>query len=244
MTMANQTKTLVLAVCLSVLGFWGLVTAFQYGSASLSFYRVKNILAEWQIEGNQQSEQQYLLAKNAIISALDSHPNNPLYVDIMAQIYEWGAIAEYEDNAEALKQAEHYYLKATQLRPSWPVTWASLAMIKWRSQEFDDELLGYLDQANKFGPLKPEVHILFSELGLALYKNNHPLLIKIRPLFYQHLALGLRNPSSRQIVVASINQSGLDKQVCRWLRNEPESTILWVRECKLQKRNAEKETNL
>lgn len=239
MTAGNQTKTIILAVCLSAIGLWGLVNAFQYGSASLSFYRVKNILEEWQTEGNQQSEQQYLLAKNAIISAIDSHPDNPLYVDIMAQIYEWGAIAEYEDNTEALKQAKYYYLKATQLRPSWPVTWASLAMIKWRSQEFDDEMLEYLHQATKLGPLKPEVHILYSELGLALYKNNHPLLLKIRPLFYRHLALGLRNPSSRPLVVASINQSGLDKQVCRWLRNEPESTVLWVRECKIQMRNAE-----
>lgn len=239
MKISNHAQTLILAVCLGCIGLWGAITAFQYGSASLSFYRVKNILTEWQSEGNQQSEQQYLLAKNAIQSALHSHPNNPLYVDIIAQIYEWGAIAEYEDNKEALAQAKQYYTKATQLRPSWPVTWASLAMIKWRSQEFDDELLDYLNQANHFGPLKPEVHILFSELGLALYKNNHPLLLKIRPLFYQHLALGLRNPVSRKLVVASINQSGLDKQVCRWLRNEPEETILWVRECKLQKRLAE-----
>lgn len=241
MTLATNTKTVILAIFFAMLGLWGLVNAFQYGSASLSFYRVKNILAEWQIEGNQQSEQQYLLAKNAITSALDSHPDNPLYVDIMAQIYEWGAIAEYEDTAEALEKAKIYYLSATQLRPSWPVTWASLAMIKWRSQEFDDEILTYLNQANKFGPLKPEVHILFAELGLALYKNNHPLLLKIRPLFYHHLALGLRNPSSRPLVVASINKSGLDKQVCRWLRDEPESTILWVRECKLQIRNADEQ---
>jgi hypothetical protein len=97
-------------------------------------------------------------------------------------------------------------------------------------------MLGFLTQANQFGPLKPEVHILFSELGLALYNSNHPFLLKVRPLFYHHLALGLRNPSSRPVILKSIENSGLGKRVCRWLRGEPEWTILWIQECKDLKR--------
>jgi tetratricopeptide (TPR) repeat protein len=236
MGLAKQAKIHIVTLCCLVLGLWGLVHAFQYGSASLSFYRVKNILSVWQIQGKQQSQAQYTLAKQAIENALSHHPDNPLYVDVMAQIYEWGAIAGYEDNQLALGLAKQYYLRATQLRHSWPVTWASLAMVKWRLQEFDDELLHFLAQANKFGPLKPEVHILYSQFGLALYKNNHPMLIGLRPEFETHLALGLRNPSSSNRLIKIIESSGLDRQVCRWLRNEPEWTIMILEECKALKR--------
>jgi hypothetical protein len=214
--------TLVLS-CLSIAA-WGLLSAFQYGTASIEFYRVNNILSLWQTNEEQQSEVQYLLAKNGMLSAIKKHPNHPLYIDTMAQIYEWGSIAGYEDSKKALATAKQYYLQATQLRPSWAVTWASLVMVKWRLQEFDQEMLSFLANADKFGPFKPEVHILYSQLGLALYKNNNPLLIIIRPVFERHLALGMRNRKSIQTVINTINNNGLNRQVCRWLRFEPKST--------------------
>jgi hypothetical protein len=243
MLLINSTKPIIhkaiVFFCLFI-SFWGVVSAYQYGAASLDFYRVNNILTQWKSQGEPQSEAQYLLAKNGIMNALNKHPNHPLYVDVLGQVYEWGALSSYEKSKKALSLAKQNYLHATQLRPAWPVTWASLAMIKWRLQEFDDELLEFLANASKFGPFKPEVHILYSQLGLALYKNNHPLIISIRPEFERHLVLGLRNPASRQIVINTINNSGLKKQVCRWLKHQPESTISILNGCKRQKRQAEK----
>ena len=230
-----QIKSKALVLFCIFIGIWGLVSAYQYGTASLSFYRVNNILAQWHTQGDTQTKEQYLLAKQGIMSTLDKHPNHGLYVDVMAQIYEWGAISGYEDNKQALAMAKQYYLQATQLRPSWPVTWASLVMVKWRLQQFDEEMLGFLTNADKFGPQKPEVHILYSQLGLALYKNNNPLLIGIRSEFERHLALGLRNYRSRQAVIKAINNSGLNKQVCRWLRHQPQSTTTLLKGCKRQK---------
>ena len=225
---------LLVFICLFV-SVWGVVSAYQYGTASLNFYRVNNILTQWKSQGNPQSEAQYLLAKDGIVDALNKHPNHPLYVDVLGQVYEWGALSSFEDSQKALDLAKHYYLQATQLRPAWPVTWASLAMVKWRLQEFDDELLGFLANASQFGPFKPEVHILYSQLGLALYKNNHPLIISIRPKFERHLALGLRNNTSRKIVTNAINNNGLNQQVCRWLKHESEYTISKLHNCKRQK---------
>jgi hypothetical protein len=230
----KQIKCKALVLFCILISIWGSVSAYQYGTASLSFYKVNNILAQWQAQGDKKTKEQYLLAKQDIISALDKHPNHPLYVDVMAQIYEWGAISGYEDSKQALGMAKQYYLQASQLRPSWPVTWASLVMVKWRLQEFDEEMLGFLANADKSGPFKPEVHILISQMGLALYKNNNPLLITIRPVFERHLALGMRNRESRQIVINTINNSGLNKQVCRWLTHEPQSTTL-LKGCKKEK---------
>jgi hypothetical protein len=238
MQLIKKIKSIALVFGCLCPALWGLVSAYQYGTASLSFYQVNNRLTQWRTQESQHCEAEYILAKNEMMSALDKQPNHPLYADTMAQIYEWGAILGYENSQQALGLAIQYYLQATQLRPAWPVSWASLSMVKWRLQEFDDEMLGYLTNADKFGPFKPEVHILFSQLGLALYRNNHPLLINIRPEFERHLALGIRNPSSRQVVINTINNSGLSKQVCRWLRHE-ESTILKLYECRRQKRKAE-----
>jgi hypothetical protein len=92
-------------------------------------------------------------------------------------------------------------------------------------------LLFYLEQANRFGPLKPEVHVIYSELGLALYSNNHPLLLKIRKEVHKHLALGLKNINSRQTVIDAITQNELQKQVCRWLRDEPTSILKLLEGC-------------
>jgi hypothetical protein len=230
-------KTLVL-FCLFI-SVWGVVSAYQYGAASLDFYRVSNILTQWKSQGEPHSEAQYLLAKNGIVNALNKHPNHPLYVDVLGQVYEWGALLGYEKSKKALGLAKQNYLHATQLRPAWPVTWASLALVKWRLQEFDDELLEFLANADRYGPFKPEVHILYSQLGLALYKNNHPLIISIRPEFERHLALGLRNRTSRQIVTNIINNSGLNKQVCRWLKHESKYTISKLHECERQKQQVE-----
>jgi hypothetical protein len=234
MQLIKQIKAKALVLFYIFFAVWGIFSAYQYGTASLSFYRVSNILAQWQTQGDKQTNEQYLLAKQNIISALDKHPNHPLYLDVMAQIYEWGAISGYENNKQALGMAKQYYLQATRLRPTWPVTWASLVMVKWRLQEFDEEMLGFLVNADKFGPFIPEVHILLSQIGLALYKNNNPLLINIRPVFERHLALGMRNMNSRQTVINTINNSGLNKQVCRWLRHEPQSTTTLLKGCKRQ----------
>jgi hypothetical protein len=228
----KQIKCKALVLFCILIAILGSISAYQYGTASLSFYRVNNILSQWQIQGHKQTKEQYLLAKQYIISALDNQPYHPLYVDVMAQIYEWGAISGYEDSKQALGMAKQYYLQASQLRPSWPVTWASLVMVKWRLQEFDEEMLLYLANASRFGPQKPEVHILYTQLGLTFYNNNNPLLIGIRPQFERHLALGLRNQGSRQAVIEAINNSGLIKQICRWFKHDTVSIIMLLKQCK------------
>lgn len=217
-------------VCLCCL--FGLVNTFQFGSASLDFYMVKNVFQLWQDEQDQQSLQQYEQAKDAIYSANKSHPNHPLYIDLIGQINEWGAIAEYDDPAESLQAAKAYYLNATKLRPTWPVTWASLVMVKWRLQEFDDEMLVYLNNADHFGPKKPEVNILFAELGIALYKSNHNLLISLRDRVEHRLVQGLSDSKSRDRIIRTITEYQVEKQVCRWLREEPYMLRKYIPNCK------------
>lgn len=232
MEIISSIKSQLFAFFIFVCCVFGIVNTFQFGSASLDFYMVKNVFQLWQDEQDQQSLQQYEQAKAAIYSANESHPNHPLYMDLIGQTNEWAAIAEYEDPAASLQAAKASYLSATKIRPTWPVTWASLVMVKWRLQEFDDEMLFYLNNADHFGPKKPEVNILFVELGLALYKSNHNLLISLRDRVEHRLVQGLSDSQSRDRVISIITEYQVEKQVCRWLRDEPYMLRKYIPDCK------------
>lgn len=224
-------KQYVAVLSFALLAFIGLGVAFKYTGASFDYYQGRNILSAWQEQENEQTIEQYQLAKAAIEAAVASQPSHPLYQELLAQVYEWGAIAGYQDEAERLSQAKSHYLLAAQLRPLWPVTWASLAMVKWRQQEFDKEMLTYLQRASELGPKKPEVHVLYVQLGMALYASNHPLLLDIRAEFYHRISLGLSNPQSRQKVFSIIAQFEAQQRVCRWLKDEAQSVQRLMPDC-------------
>jgi hypothetical protein len=222
----------LLASLLVIISVCGISTAYDYGVASVNFYNVKNIIEKWHNDPLDSDLKDYQVAKNNSLVANKYHPDNALYLDLVAQVDEWGVIFEFENRIEGLNSAKAYYLQATQLRPLWPVTWASLAKVKWRLQEFDNEMLFYLAQANKLGPKKPEVNLLFADLGLALYKNSHPMLVKIRPMFYERLAQGLINPLSRNAVKQIVENYGVESLVCRWLSDKPNAKKWLASKCK------------
>ena len=220
------------ALFLALLSIWGIITTTQYGAASLDYYKTKSIISLWQVEGYIKSPEQYQKAKQAAYGAHNSHPNHALYLDLLGQVYEWGQISGYENKKQALQRAKKYYQDATQIRPTWPVTWASLANVKWRLQEFDDEMLLYLHHADQLGSRKREVNVFFSELGLALYKENNLFLLNIRTEVKQSLAMGLRAGKNRQKVKAVIKKYDAAKIVCFWLRKEPyDSTRNFIPDC-------------
>ena len=105
------------------------VAVISFATLAFICLIVRNILASWQESGNKQTLAEYQRAKAAIQSAVDSQPSHPLYQDLLGQVYEWGAIAGYEDQSTALQAAKAHYLRGTQLRPLWPVTWASSASV-------------------------------------------------------------------------------------------------------------------
>jgi hypothetical protein len=209
------------ALFLALLSIWGIITTTQYGAASLDYYKTKSIISLWQAEGYIDSTEQYQKAKQAAYGAHSKHPEHALYLDLLGQIHEWGQISGYENKKQSLQRAEKHYLNATQIRPTWPVTWASLANVKWRLKELDGEMLMYLQLADKFGPRKKEVNVFFSELGLALYKANNLFLLNIRGQVKRNITTGLRDSASRKMIRAVIKKYDAGMIVCFWLRNEP-----------------------
>jgi hypothetical protein len=217
--------------CFGLIALLGLFNTFNYGLASLNFYSVKNTVSSWQENKQSQNEASYTKAKLAISKARHKHPAHPLYTDLSAQIYEWAAIGGYENKSVALEVSKRFYMRAVQMRPTWPVSYASLAMNKWRSNEFDDELARYLELANKYGPKKAEVNILFVEMGLALYQSNHPFYAELRPHLKQRISQGIRNSQSRDRVLAAIENYEAKRVVCRWMKDTDEFVSKTVLKC-------------
>ena len=198
------------------IAFIGIVNAFRFGGASLDYYSVKNSISLWINKGTAQSQTSYESAKASISTANVLHHSNPLYLELDAQIKEWGVLSGFEADM-GLQAAQASYLLASKSRPLWPVTWANLAMLKWRKQEFDDEMLSYLNKAHTLGLQKAEVHILFTQLGLSLYQANHPFYRSIREQTQTHIKKGIRANPSRNQIVAFIKDNGHHRTVCRWL---------------------------
>jgi hypothetical protein len=214
------------------LSAYGLLQGLHFGLASFHNYSVINMLKHWQDSPLVHNYDDYARIKGKAQQVVLYHPHNAEYWDLKAQVHEWGFIFGYEKHEGALLDIKKQYLRATELRPLWPDSWASLVKLKWRLKEFDDEMLHYFERATVLGPQKPKVHLTVIELGLSLYANNHLMLLNIRPEFHRRLAFGLRHAKTRERARRLITQYDSQALVCRWLRNEDLNTRKLIPNCK------------
>jgi len=87
-----------------------------------------------------------------------------MHAMLVADAPPWDAEAK-----EHRRAALDYYRAAIVRRPSWPHTWANLAVIKFRLVELDREFLTALERAAALGPWEPEVQKTVADLGLAAW---------------------------------------------------------------------------
>ncbi|WP_395340676.1 VpsP family polysaccharide biosynthesis protein [Ningiella sp. W23] len=224
----SKTKlTRTMLICFAVLGA---LSALRFGAASLNYHHATNGLAQLKADRNELDADDFESIRNAATQAEFYHASHPFYADISAQVDEWSVVLGINE-ASALDEAKDKYLRATHLRPSWPVTWGSLAMIKWRKKEFDQEMLKYLKKADKLGPHKPEVHILFARLGLALYSVNHPMYKEIREQTQRRVVEGLRHPKSRRDVRRAIKNTKSMDFACAWSKQQNQYVFDRILKC-------------
>lgn len=221
----------VVIVFIVIMSAFGLHQALHFGMASFQNYSVINALKNWQKSPSEHTNNDYSRIKSKAQQAVFYHPQHAEYWDLMAQVNEWGVVSGYEEHESVLLEVKKQYLRATELRPLWPDSWASLVKLKWRLQEFDEDMLSYFKRATALGPQKPIVHLMVIELGLALYANNRLMLINIRPEFHRRLVLGLKHPKTRTRVRNLISQYKSQALVCRWLKNEDLNTKKLIPKC-------------
>lgn len=163
--MMNQLKKILLIAILLIL----MLAGGSFGLANIYFKQAEVRVKSWQLMGQIASDEDYRQAMAYANDALIFHPGHNQYLEIKAQILEWGADEGFESSrTTALQQAKELYLQSTASRPTWPNTWAALAMLKWRMQEFDDEMLMYLHNAFNTGKNAKEVKLAYQSLGEVL----------------------------------------------------------------------------
>jgi hypothetical protein len=219
----------VFIVCVATIG---LFNAFRFGVANVDYSFVKNSIEAWQQKGLTQDPSKYTAAKQAIENAGVLHSSHPMYKDLTAQINEWGVVSGFDTDL-SLQQAKKNYLLASRSRPLWPLTWGNLAMVKWRMLEFDEEMLRFLNQADSLGPQTPEIHILFSQLGLVLYQESHPFYTELSDTIHKRLQKGLGPHShrARPIILDYIHANGHKEAVCGWMKPLDETIYIDTLKC-------------
>lgn len=228
----SRHKTLIASVSLSALLVYAICIAFNQMSAAMHYYKAKNRLDNWVAQGKVTNEAAYQEGKSAAESAVSLSNTNPLYLDILADVYQWGLYQQLEpDSADVTKRAQALYHKSLQYRPGWPVTWANLALLKWRMKELDNEFRFYLERADTLGISQPEVHLLFTELGFATYQARHPLYTEYQAKIKHRLYQALLTPQSREKAIALIEKYEMKKTACRWLQREHKGFVLQIANC-------------
>ena len=217
------------------------LAALNQISATLHYHEAKNRLTTWHRQGTIDSVADYEAAKSAAREALAASHNNPLYLDVLADIYQWGLYKELEKDRTAASQTamQLYQLSLTQ-RPAWPVTWANMALLKWRSGEFDEAFHHYLARADALGKSQPEVHLLFAELGLVLYSARNPLYTELKDKVKHRLYQAVVNPLSREKALNIIARHQAKRTACRWLAQSTSDYASQLVNCSARSTDQEK----
>lgn len=219
----NQFKKVILIICVFLLLFLG-YQAVKMLSANLNFYRAFHIEKNWQQTESLSSVNQFEQALKAIEKSNLSHPNNPHYLITQGLIYEWGGISKAFDKTKQrdfLLQAKTYYLRAVELRPTWPVTWATLAILKWRLEEIDQEMVDFLKQADKYGQHTEEVSRAWLDVGFYLYKHKSIYTPQIIDGLRKHLKISMadKRQEIRQSTMSIVKRHNAELLLCSWSIN-------------------------
>lgn len=207
------------------LGTWLAVVALIYlsghagalGLAHLQVLRVENQLDYWYKRGAVPSAASLVSAFDAIEQANRLHPDNPYQLTLQARLLEWRGYNNGDVIPQDYRAALALHQRAAALRPLWPDTWAEMAQLKVRLNEFDSVLDGYLNRAHELGPYTPAVHVAIAQANLPRLPS---LAAEQRALLQAHVLRGVQDHRTRAQVISLVELYGWQKQACQWLQGE------------------------
>lgn len=114
--------------------------------------------------------------------AIRFNPYNPNYREIKGRLYFWRFFlneAPVTSHAEAqaiVNTGLQYFRDSIELRPTWPIAWASLLQLKSMGGQLDYDFEQAWDRSIELGDWEPEVQALLLEASLMHWENlNHRL---------------------------------------------------------------------
>ncbi len=154
---------LLLIVVIKVSGSWGL--------ADIENQKARTSIKQWENDVDSYSLDDWKKVYSYVSGALEKDPDNPDLLTLMGNVYEWNTFQADDQlqNKHNNKLALGYYRKAVVLRPQWPYTWGSIALLKAKMSEFDEEFKSALNNAMNLGPWEPLVQKTIAEVGLSAW---------------------------------------------------------------------------
>ncbi|MGY4534473.1 hypothetical protein ACVW0Y_003613 [Pseudomonas sp. TE3786] len=203
-----------------------LVPAAEMAVAGLASYRAELALQRWNKTLRAPDEHKW---QSALKAAQQANTFSPLasgtYLDQLGQVYAWQAFDQPAGAASARPSrllAAEAFRQATVARPTWPNTWAHLAHSKYALGEFDDEFAAALEQANRWGPYRPDVQLELASIGLRAW----PMLThqqRVNAVTSARRAMDSTNEAAKSLF-ALAQTNGLEQTLCMSGVNESERT--------------------
>lgn len=168
----------------------GMCAVFRWGMGDLYGYKVRYALNAWQEQAvlpEYDEVSQVLVSAN---SALFWENDNPEYIELKARVLYYRALGRgFDKNGLAdVVQAKELHLKAIQLRPNWPYSWANLVLMKSYLKEFDDSYNRALSNAVRFGPWEQSLHLTLSHAAALSWSS---LSIPQKHVFAKNIERGI-----------------------------------------------------
>ena len=193
---------------------WLIMMAARMGVADIKFTHADNQLSYWIDSGNM-SESSYSSAIDELSSSLRLTPNNPQYLEILANVQSRAVYRGFSGRDNFARSLENYN-KSLSLKPIWPWGWSAKAYSKWRLGEIDDELWQALLMLDRVGQYNVQAHLTIVDIGLMLISNNTVYRDKALDLTMKHYRRGMENRQAIGLMNDIIERYGVEDLVSQW----------------------------
>lgn len=200
-----------------LLCIYGMYSAFTRGSASAWYYKAYFVINDWEVQGEIESEKQYLNTLAAITKAQYLDHSHPHYAHILGRVIHWGVNSGFEKK-ERLTDVKAWYLLSTKLRPLWPDPWIDLAQLNNNLTGYTPETEYYLDQALETGPYIP---LVTSGVLKVLLLNWATLLGKDKTRLFEQFAIATTQRHGLRQALSFAKNIGQEKLLCIQIKFNP-----------------------
>lgn len=216
-TSLQGARQLVLRLGAASLGIAALIAlaiaALRLGAADLAAFAPRRALERAATQPPSRDDERWMRARAQLERAASLDAGNPDLHEALGRWHEAAAL-----RAEALRSRSDAELRealvdfrhALALRPSSAYTWASVALLKLRLAEFDDEFSSAAAQAAGLGPWEPEVQLILANVAFGAFEKLHA---RARSTVLRAVANGLQRQGDAIFDIAS--RAGRADLFCR-----------------------------
>lgn len=218
--MNRYVRFAVMAPAVAALG-WLTSVAIHAGAADALVYDASREMGTWAASHAQPGVQTWTWVHEELERAAAAIPRSPTVHELL------GDLDAHAEGAEYRQEALVHFMKALELRPSSPYTWADIAELKYRIGDTGHDFEAALVRGAELGPAEPEVQQTVAFLGLAVWDEVAPA---TRTAIERMVAAGMRRDPEEMLRIAQ--RRGRLDVACRHLAGLPRQIELkWSSQC-------------